>query len=459
MLYLFCNTWGGVMGGFSRFLRYVFAIVFGVIAFGLFISLVGGGMDATAANIIITIILTIICVYNIICLKVDSNLLIDAIADGNLEFSGFFGAIGQFFVIVGKGIRMVFVFIGKGIGMVFMALFVAVSWPIKKLAHATSNGAKSLKDKRKNRHNAEVEKFIQEYARKYGRRLTFKQAELLLNEQKEKERREKEEKKEQEQLEKEHKKEQERIAKEQKKAEEEKRRKETEDKIQQLLLDEIDKSDIKNAKREFIKAHDKEIDTIQDMVNGMIHCYHRINNKIDEKKVLDELKQIYNTSLSMITGSFEIIYGHKCGITNEIVENMFDSNTGEFIENPSFPILKSIPGKESTESLRVDVVNMTKRRTECFKYLKDYNNAKNESEKEKALRAFLYSRLRINVNYDYKNAIKKHGKDLADIGFIISCLENKKDPKTLANELGLNDVNFNVDYSQYKKFLIDYYNV
>ena len=240
------------MGNFSKVLRILIAIHFGIGGIALLFVLphLGGMTDTEKVLTIVGLVLVVlIFVYNLACLIKDENIIWEAISNGSS--GNFWSAIGRFFLAIPKGIWWAIC----GIGFL-------IAWPFKKLYNLIKNGSKNggkekkvklnIKDK-STKKNVEKERKKREtgisliqsqYYNKYGKRLSRKEAEQryafderMRLEQERKERiRQAEEKRKQEEAERKRKEE------EEKRKREEKERKEKE-KTQKRIQKENEKAE------------------------------------------------------------------------------------------------------------------------------------------------------------------------------------------------------------------------
>lgn len=121
------------MGNFSKVLRILIAIHFGIGGIALLFVLphLGGMTDTEKVLTIVGLVLVVlIFVYNLACLIKDENIIWEAISNGSS--GNFWSAIGRFFLAIPKGIWWAIC----GIGFL-------IAWPFKKLYNLIKNGSKN----------------------------------------------------------------------------------------------------------------------------------------------------------------------------------------------------------------------------------------------------------------------------------------------------------------------------
>ena len=131
----------------SRIIRIIFAVVFGIMIIAFIFSIFPrfGGESASSIffNIFMFILILALFIYNLVCLIIDSNIILDAISE-KFEYGGFWSAIGNFFVLIGKGILKVFEFII----MIIISPFVLIPRLIKKMIGKISESIEEKHDRK-----------------------------------------------------------------------------------------------------------------------------------------------------------------------------------------------------------------------------------------------------------------------------------------------------------------------
>ena len=332
------------MGNFSKVIRILIAIHFGIGGIALLFVLphLGGMTDTEKVLTIVGLaVVVLIFVYNLICLIRDENIILEAISNGhNGSARDFFGAIGNFFVAIGKGIWWAIC----GIGFL-------IAWPFKKLYNLIKNGTKnsgkiktSRKDKmtkrdiekeRKKKENA-ISLIQSQYYSKYGKSLSRKEAEqryafderMRLEQERKEQRRLEEEKRKKEEDEKKRKEE------EENKKREEKEQKEKE-KIQKRIQKENEKAE--KIKSELGIQDEKDLEELKYKIKTDMADYIKSISlaEADAKAGLAYSDAIDNLRKFIVTKF------NSSGVTDVSASEMFDRKTRKFIGSKKYTYINT----------------------------------------------------------------------------------------------------------------------
>ena len=356
------------MGNFSKVLRILIAIHFGIGAIALLFVLPNlGGMTGTERTLTIIgfILVVVIFVYNLVCLIKDENIILETISNGG---SGdFWSNVGRFFLAIPKGIWWAIC----GIGFL-------ISWPFVKIHSLVKNGSKNGKkeknakqkqsrenktakrefEKKQQSKEAKINLIKSQYYAKYGKQMSQQEAEKRY-EFDERMRLEKE-RKERRQQEKEKCKQQADEKAEQEKKEQQKQQKKDIKEYIESIRKQLE--DAEKKQKEELKQEKQEI---QQKKDALIEELKKQSNKLEEKLTAEEKaaakklqKDIfwdmkdYITSVSLADAhskvaieffesvdnlrKYIVTFWHTAGVFDVQAAKMFDMKTRKFIGSERF---------------------------------------------------------------------------------------------------------------------------
>ena len=342
------------MGNFSKVLRILIAIHFGIGGIALLFVLphLGGMTDTEKVLTIVGLVLVVlIFVYNLACLIKDENIIWEAISNGSS--GNFWSAIGKFFLAIPKGIWWAIC----GIGFL-------IAWPFKKLYNLIKNGSKnggkekkvklSRKDeltkknveKERKKRESGISLIQSQYYNKYGKMLSRKEAEQryafderMRLEQERKERiRQDEEKRKQEEAKRKRKEEEEKRKREEKERKEkektQKRIQKENEKAEKIksglgIQDEKDLQELKYRIKADMADYIKSISLAEADAKGGVAYSDAIDNL--RKFIVNE----FNSS----------------GVTDVIADEMFDRKKRKFIGSKKYTYINTNYDENSDSEL------------------------------------------------------------------------------------------------------------
>jgi len=329
------------MGNFSKVLRILIAIHFGIGGIALFFVLPSlGGMTDTekVLTIVGLVLVVVIFIYNLICLIRDENIIWEAISNGrDTSSGGFFAKVGRFLLVIPKGIWWVVC------GIVFLII-----WPFRKIykifRYGIGHKIKIAKENKKekqvkekptkekktkpqkiklnkdavNQYKAEIEKFL-------GREISQEEAEfeytLRQKDAIERKKREKEQEKQKKELEKKQKEQKKKELELQKKAE----------KVESKLT---------NEERKEFDALKKKIEyDVGDYIKSIGLAEADAKVGLEYSDSIDNLRK------------FIVTWFNSSGVTDVSASAMFNRKTRKFIGSEKWPYINTNYDENSDSEL------------------------------------------------------------------------------------------------------------
>ena len=406
------------MNIFSKIFRIASAIFTGIMiismSFMMFPLSKVGDIGAAIALMIVYILMIVFWIYNLICLITDQNIIYDAITTGDIDVGAFFGTIGKGILLIPKGIWWLLSSLFFIILIPFRYLFVG----IKKL-FGKSGSIKTIRKNKKNaRYNFEINNFIKEYARKYGRKITFDQAKILYAQEQAKEERKKQQQKENEQKNKE-------------------REKQAKQDKQQFEKD--NKENIKNINK-IVKDISLDLTWFDDIITDPI-------------RELNKFSKLYLGNLEKLKNGLHNYFKEK-GITSEEINNMFNKEDNSFNLLGKYN-LNNVQGNSSKERERKELLFLIKSSDEMREIIRLFNSCDNPDDSFVVAKTMRSYYVKHNIEELYNNCeYNDISKEACDVAFAVAAKKYNKTPQEFKEYFEIDsNINTYVNTSKYKDYI------